>query len=152
MRSYLVCLCILPAVAVPASAANVNLQANLVNSCVLSVSAGGTMTSNAAGTQIGSENAGGSAAVLGLVAIGALPTITFAVPSLSASPAGWIASHTNSLSYSSIRGANQAYTSSASSVTAGGLTDTFTVHGKVDSATGFDAGNYMLTTVVTCAQ
>ncbi len=151
MRFFILPFCLL-SVTLPAAAANVNLQANLVNSCVLSINSNGTMTANTAGTQIGSENPGGSAASLGLVAIGSLPTVTFAAPSLSASPAGWTASHTDLIRYTSNRGANQAYTSSQSSVTAGGLTETFTVHGKVDSAAGFDAGNYTLTTVVTCSQ
>ncbi|MEO8141993.1 MAG: hypothetical protein ABI617_04985 [Sphingomicrobium sp.] len=151
MRLFVLSCCLLFA-AIPAAAANVNLQANLINSCVLSLSSNGTMTANTAGTQIGSENASGSAASLGLVAIGSLPTVTYAAPSLSTSPAGWTASHTDSIRYTSNRGANQAYTSSQSSVTAGGLTETFTVHGKVDSANGFDAGNYTLTTVVTCSQ
>ena len=152
MRTLFISSCLVAFAFAPAQAANVNLQANLVNSCVLSINSNGTMTANTAGTQIGSENPSGSAASLGLVAIGSLPTVTFAAPSLSASPAGWTASHTDSIRYTSNRGANQAYTSSQSSVTSGGLTETFTVHGKVDSAAGFDAGNYTLTTVVTCSQ
>lgn len=152
MRRFFQFCCLLSFAAAPAAAANVNLQASLVNSCVLSINSNGTMTANAAGTQIGSENGGGSAASLGLVAIGTLPTVTFAAPSLSASPAGWTASHTDAIRYTSNRGASQGYTASQSSVTAGGLTETFTVHGKIDSTAGFDAGNYTLTTVVTCSQ
>ncbi len=152
MRTSILSSCLIAFAAAPVTAANVNLQANLVNSCVLSINSDGTMTANTAGTQIGSENPSGSAATFGLVAIGSLPTVSFAAPSLSASPAGWSETHTDSIRYTSNRGANQAYTSSQSSVTAGGLTETFTVHGKVDSANGFDAGNYTLTTVVTCSQ
>lgn len=108
MRFKFIALSLLSAVAIPASAADVNLQADLVNSCVLSIGSNGTMTANTAGTQIGSENAGGGAASLGLVAIGTLPSINFAAPSLSTSPAGWTASHTDSIRYTSNRGANQA--------------------------------------------
>ena len=86
------------------------------------------------------------------VAIGSQPTLTFAAPSLTASPAGWTASHTDSIRYTSTGGADQTYTSSQSTVTSGGMTDTFTVHGKVDSTAGFAAGAYTLTTVVTCSQ
>lgn len=154
MRRLTLSCCLLTAasIAAPAMAANVNLQANLVNSCTLTLSSNGTMTANSGGTQIGSENPSGGAASLGLVAIGSLPTISFAAPSLTTSPSGWSATHTNAIRYTSNRGANQAYTASQSSVTAGGLTETFTVHGKVDSTAGFDAGNYTLTTVVTCSQ
>lgn len=152
MRSLLPVVPLLGLAAVPASAANVSLSAALVNSCTLSVPVNGLMTASATGTQIGSENAGGNAATLTLVAVGAQPTLTFAAPSLTASPAGWSASHTDSIRYTSTGGANQSYTSSQSTASSGGLTDTFTVHGKVDSAAGFAAGAYTLTTVVTCSQ
>lgn len=138
--------------ATPALAANVNLNANLVNSCVLSVGTNGVMTAASSGTQIGSENSGGSAAGLTLVAIGSSPTVTFGAPSLSISPNGWSGSPTEAIRYTSTGGANQAYTSSQTTRTGGPLAETFTVHGKVDNASGFAAGNYTLTTVVTCSQ
>ncbi len=152
MRSIFLTTALCLLVIAPTGAANVNLQANLVNSCVLSLGSNGALTASAAGTQLGSENAGGSAATLTLVGIGTLPTISFAAPSLTTSPSGWSESHTQAIRYTSTRGANQAYTAAQSSVTAGGLTDTFTIHGKVDSSAGFAAGNYTLTTVVTCSQ
>lgn len=141
------------AVAVPAGAqTNVTLSANLVNSCTLALSTGGTMRANTAGTQIGSENAGGTAATMTMVAIGGSPTLAFGAPSLTTSPAGWSATPTVSIKYSSLGGASQGYTSSSSTTGTLPLADTFTVHGKVDSATGFAAGNYVVTTVVTCSQ
>lgn len=151
MRNLLVPACCIGLVSAPVSAANVNLSANLVNSCTLTVGSSGTMTASASGTQIGSENAGGNSASMTMVAIGSLPTVTFAAPTLPTSPAGWNASHTMAIRYTSTGGANQAYTSSQTTSTASGLADTFTVHGKVDSPAGFAAGNYTLTTVVTCS-
>ena len=150
MRNLLASALLIGLVSAPAAAANVSLSANLVNSCVLSIGSNGTMTAATTGTQIGSENSGGSSASLTMVAIGSLPTVTFAAPTLS-SPAGWSATHTNSIRYTSSGGANQAYTSAQSTSTASALTDTFTVHGKVDSAAGFAAGSYTLNTVVTCS-
>ncbi len=139
------------AAALPASAANVSLQANLLSSCTLALGTTGNLAMSTTGLQIGSENAGGVAATMTLIAVGGLPDIHFAAPTLTASPSGWSGSHTDSIRYTSLRGANQSYTSSATTVTAGGLTDTFTVHGKVDASAGFAAGNYTLTTVVTCS-
>lgn len=152
MRHLVPCLCLIALAAAPTSAADVNLSVNLANSCVLSIGGSGTLAASANGTQLGSENAGGSAATLSLVAIGSVPSLSFAAPSLTTSPAGWTASHTDAIRYTSTGGANQSYTSSQSSSTATGLIDTFTVHGKVDSNAGFAGGNYTLTTVVTCSQ
>jgi hypothetical protein len=139
------------AAAQPAEATNVTLNAALTSSCTLTLSTSGTMAVSSSGTVLGSEQSGGSAASMGLIAIGALPTVTFAAPSLTASPGGWSAVHTDEIKYSSTRGASQAYTSSSSSFSETGLTDTFTVHGRVTSTEGFAAGNYTLTTVVTCS-
>jgi len=136
----------------PAAAADVTLSALLINSCVLSIGSSGVMTASSDGQILGSEQSGGSAATLGVVVIGILPTITFATPTLTTSPAGWSASPTIAVRYTSTGGANQAYTSSSSSATLTSLIDTFTVHGRVNSSTGFAAGNYTLRTVATCQQ
>lgn len=133
-----------------AQAANVTLNANLTSSCTLTLSSSGAMTVSPTGTILGSEQSGGSSASMTLIAVGILPTVSFAAPSL-VNPAGWSASHTNEIRYTSTRGASQAYTGSASSFVETGLTDTFTVHGRVTSAEGFAAGNYTLTSVVTCS-
>lgn len=136
----------------PARATDVNLTATLVNSCVLSLGTTGVMTVSSNGTQISSENSGGTAATLGLVAIGSVPTISFSAPSLTSSPAGWGASPTVEVKYTSLGGASQAYTSSGSSAPLAALTDSFTIHGRVTSTTGFAAGSYNLRTVATCSQ
>lgn len=136
----------------PADAADVNLSASLINSCVLSLGSSGTMTVSSSGTVLSSENSGGSQASLTLVAIGTSPTISFAAPSLTASPAGWSASPTVEVKYTSTGGANQAYTASNSSAALSGLTDSFAIHGRVTSSAGFAAGAYNLRTVATCSQ
>ena len=73
MRYIFASACLIGLTSAPLAAANVNLSATLVNSCVLSVGSSGTMTASSAGTQIGSENSGGSAASMTMVAIGSLP-------------------------------------------------------------------------------
>ena len=135
-----------------AGATDVNLNALLISSCTLTLATPGVMTASLAGTVIGSEQSGGTPASMTIVSLGVLPTISFAAPSLTAKPGGWTASHTDEIEFTSTRGANQSYTSSSSSFVETGLTDTFTVHGRVTSAEGFAAGNYTLTTVVTCSQ
>lgn len=135
-----------------AQAANVDLSATLANSCVLTLGSSGVMTASSSGTIIGSEQSGGSAAVLNVVAVGSFPSIGFSAPALTNSPAGWTATTTKEIRYTSSGGANQAYTTNSSSATLSALTDSFTVHGRVTSAAGFAAGNYTLRTVATCSQ
>ncbi|HEY6917098.1 MAG TPA: hypothetical protein VI381_05595 [Allosphingosinicella sp.] len=135
----------------PALAENVTLSGTLLNSCLLSLSVPGVLAPSSDGTVLSSENSGGVAATLALVAIGGAPTVTFAAPS----PAGPIASTsgaTTQIRYTSLQGASQSYTSSASSRVGGALIDTFTVHGRIANSNGFAAGNYSVTTVVTCQQ
>jgi hypothetical protein len=136
----------------PAEAADVTLSASLVNSCVLSLTSQGTLTPSSSGTTIGSEEPGGSAASVSMTAIGLLPTISFGAPGLTSSPPGWSASPTVQIRYTSSGGANQGYTSSATTHSPTGLLESYTVHGRVQSATGFAAGSYTLRTVVTCQQ
>jgi hypothetical protein len=135
----------------PAQAVDVTLGASLFSSCILTLNTAGTMTTSSSGTILGSEQSGGTAAVMGVVAIGLFPTIVFTAPSLTTTPAGWTSSHTDEIRYTSILGQNQAYTASSSSHALTGLIDSFTVHGRVTSTAGFAAGNYTLRTTVTCS-
>ena len=151
LRSCLI-LALMAPFAAPARAANVDLTASLVNSCVLTIGTSGVMTAASSGTQISSENSGGTAATLTVVSIGSAPTISFSAPSLTVSPASWSATPTVEIKYSSLGGANQAYTSGASSTSLAALTDSFTINGRVTSASGFAAGSYTLRTVATCSQ
>lgn len=139
------------AVASPAQAVDITFGASLTSSCTLTLNSAGTMTVSTAGTVLGSEQSGGSAATLGVVAVGVLPTVAFTAPSLTTSPSGWSVSHTDEIRYTSTLGQNQVYTASSSSHSQTGLIDLYTVHGRVTSSAGFAAGAYTLRTTVTCS-
>ena len=90
-------------------------------------------------------------AVLAVVAVGATPTISFATPTLT-QPAGHGGTQTAAIRYQALSGATQAYTSSASSMTAGSLLDTITINSRVTSTNGFASGTYTVRSTVTCQQ
>lgn len=136
--------------AAPLGATDVSLSASVQNQCTLTLDAAGAMASNGDGTVLSSEEAGGGGADLAVVAVGAVPTITFGAPTLSA-PAGDSGS-TAEISYTSIGGASQTYTNQQTSSSQGILLDAYTVHGRVLNASGFAAGSYTVTTIVTCSQ
>ena len=138
-------------VAVPAHSTNVSLSATLTSSCTLTLNNSGTMTASSGGTMLSSENSGGSAASLGVVAIGTLPSVNFAAPSLTASPSGWTGNPTVEIKYSSNNGATAAFSSSSSSFNETSLLDSFLIHGRITNVTGFAAGTYTVTTVATCS-
>lgn len=133
----------------PAHAVDVSLSGLVTSQCVLSLTTPGSLAPSVDGKQLGSAETGGLAATLSVLGTGITPTLTFGAPSLNA-PSG-SAGATPEISYTSLGGANQAYTS-AQSTTSSSLIDTFTVHARVSKDTGFDAGNHTITTVVTCAQ
>jgi hypothetical protein len=136
---------------VPAAAVDVTFTANLINSCILSLNTPGAMAVSTDGKTMSSENVGGASAVMLLVSIGAAPTLNFSAPTL-VSPAGWSGTPTTSIKYTSLGGANQAFTTTSSTATAGVLIDAFTINTKVENATGFANGNYTVREVVTCQQ
>jgi len=84
---YVASLAALSMLAASAHAENVNLSATLTNSCVLTVGSAGVMAASTDGTRLGSEETGGSAATLSVVAVGTLSTVNFSAPSLTTSPA-----------------------------------------------------------------
>ncbi|HTU09687.1 MAG TPA: hypothetical protein VMG08_02215 [Allosphingosinicella sp.] len=127
------------------------MRANLGGSCILSLSTEGTLSLSGDATVLGSEQAGGLPAIMAVVAIGGTPQVSFTAPTLDA-PAGMPAGAQVAIRYTSLGGANQAYTSAASSSTNVRLLDTFTVHGRVTSPSGFQSGNYLVATVATCQQ
>lgn len=135
----------------PASAADLSFTANLTNTCILAVVNQGTLVATTDGKTLSSEASGGVAATMSVVAVGLNPTIKFTAPTLQ-SPAGWTGSPTTAIRYQSTGGANQAYTSAATNAPIGSLIDLFTVNSKVDSATGFISGQYVVRTTVTCQQ
>lgn len=131
----------------------VPFDGTIVPSCILTVSTSGVLAMSTTGTEIGSEQTGGVAAVLGIVATGGAPTIKFTAPTMSDRPVTYVGTPTVSLKYSSTGGANQAYTSAASQYTSTTpLGDTVTLNAKAVDAAGFTAGSYRLQTTATCQQ
>lgn len=125
----------------------------VVQSCILSISTPGVLGANTNGTEIGSEQGGGVAAVLSIVATAGAPTVTLAAPTLSLKPTGYTRPAAVSHSYTSPGGANQAYTNGSSQYTStNALGDTLTLHAKATDSVGFVAGSYRIQTTVTCQQ
>lgn len=135
----------------PANATDLTFTANLVNVCILAVGQQGTLAATTDGKTLSSEASGGSPATLSVVAVGTNPAISFTAPTLQ-SPAGWTGTPTTTFKYQSISGAVRAYASTAATASLSALIDTFTVNSKVDSATGFAGGQYVVRTTVTCQQ
>lgn len=131
----------------------VPFNGTIVPSCILTVSTSGLLAMSTTGTEIGSEQIGGGAAVLGIVATGGTPTVLFTAPIMSIKPTTYVGTPTVSLKYTSTGGANQAHTTAASQYTSTNpLGDTVTLNAKAVDATGFTAGSYRLQTTATCQQ
>ena len=126
----------------------------VIASCVLTVSTPGVLAANASsGTEVGSEQSGGAAAVLAVIATAGRPTISFTAPTMSVKPGAYSGTPSVSLKYTSPGGANQAYTSSASQYTSTNiLADTITLNAKATDSSGFAAGSYRIQTTATCQQ
>lgn len=136
----------------PAVAQSVNFFGNVLNSCILTLSLPGALAMSADGTTLSSDQAGGNAATLTMVATGSSPTLLFTAPGFTSTPAAYSGAPSVSVRYTSVRGTNQPWTSGASSASPGFLLDTFTVHARAIDMTGFRAGAYTLATVATCQQ
>ena len=147
--------CLAAAAATPAQAQTiVQFEGAVVASCVLAVSTPGVLGVNASsGTELGSEQTGGVAAVMSVVATAGTPTISFTAPTMSLKPGAYSGTPTISLKYSSPGGANQAYTSASSQYTStNALGDTVTLNAKATDSSGFAAGTYRVQTTATCQQ
>lgn len=142
---------ILSASSFPVAAQPINIGGIVTNSCVLGITSGGVLAPSSDGRSMSSAQAGGLAGSFTLVAVGATPRVKFTAPTAE-TPAGFNGGAVASVRYTSLRGAQQDWTSAASTATAGALLDTFTVHGKIESDSGFASGRYNVQTVVTCEQ
>ncbi|MFC3711586.1 hypothetical protein ACFOMD_03325 [Sphingoaurantiacus capsulatus] len=145
-----VALCL--AAAPQANAATVNLSGLVLNSCILTLGTAGALRVSSAGTTLSSEEVGGLAATLTIVATGVAPQINVSAPTLAASPVSYGRSPTLGLRYTSLAGGNQAYTDSSSSYTANGLLDVLTFNARALDSAGFTSGTYTIATTVTCQQ
>lgn len=131
----------------------VPFDGRVVAVCVLTVTTSGVLGMNTGGTELGSEQSGGGAAVLDVVATGGAPTILFTAPTMSMKPSAYAGSPTVSVKYTSTGGANQPYTSAASQYTSTNpRRDTVTLDAKAVDSGGFNAGDYRLQTTATCQQ
>jgi hypothetical protein len=147
--------CLAVAAASPAQAQTiVQFEGAVVASCVLAISTPGVLGVNASsGTELGSEQTGGVAAVMSVVATAGAPTISFTAPTISLKPGDYSGTPTISLKYTSPGGANQAYTSAGSQYTStNALGDTVTLNAKATDSSGFSAGTYRVQTTATCQQ
>jgi hypothetical protein len=154
MRQTRILIAALPVLmlAAPATAAEVRLRGSLLSSCVLSLSTEGRLAISAGDpTMFGSEESGGLAATMTVVAIGASPSVSFSAPIVDA-PSGFSSSAQAAIRYTSLGGSSQAYTSAASSSSTVRLLDTFTINSRITSVEGFQSGNYVVRTVATCQQ
>jgi len=139
------------AAATPAGAADITLRGNLISSCILTLSTEGRLAPATDPTIIGSEESGGSAALMAVVAIGATPTVSFSAPTVD-TPSGAPSGAQAQIRYTSLGGSNQSYTATTSSSSQVRLLDTFSINARVTSPSGFAAGNYVVHTTTTCSQ
>ena len=151
MAKFRTVVCFLVASSAPlaAWAAPVTLVGTSLNSCVLTVSIGGIMVADSAATTMRSDTGTGArAATLAVAALGAAPTLTFAVPTLTG-PSGFTP---DSVQFSyTVNGSGASRGFAATSATASSnLIDTVTINGLVTSASGFPTGTYTETINVTC--
>lgn len=139
------------ALAAPGHGAEIRLTGNLLSSCVLSLATPGQLRLSGDATTFGSEETGGLAATMTVVAIGAVPSVSFTAPAIDA-PVDFSAGAQAQIRYTSLGGSNQAYTNIASSSSAVRLLDTFTIHGRIVSTEGFRSGAYTIRSTATCQQ
>lgn len=138
----------------PAAAQSaVTFDGAVVASCVLTLSTPGALATNANGTEIGSEQSLGTAAVLSVTATAGAPTVAFTAPTMASKPSGYSGTPVVMMKYTSTGGASQAYTNSSSNYTSSNaLGDTITLDAKASDSSGFVAGSYRVQTTATCSQ
>src|SRR5262245_56986827 len=91
----------------------VPFNASIASSCVLTLHTQGTMTISSDFQQMGTEQTGGVAAAMAIIAT-APATVSFTAPTMDTKPAAYVTTPTVSLKYTSTAGANQSYTTGAS--------------------------------------
>lgn len=134
-----------------AQAATVSLAGVVLNSCILTLPTTGLMVADSTATTLRSDTGTGArAASLTVAALGASPTLSFAVPQFS-SPSGVTADSVEYSYTAAGSGASRGYAATASTASSN-LIDSFTINGKVTRAAGFPTGTYGMTIEVTCGQ
>lgn len=125
----------------------VRFSGTVLNSCILALSTPGVLTSQN-GTQLTST----VPALLSVTAIGDSPRVSFTAPAMATKPTGYTRSPTVEMAYTSLSGANQAYTTGASSYRGGILIDVYTVNARATDNDGFPSGGYAIESTATCQQ
>lgn len=132
-----------------ADAASVTFTGSVTNTCVINLTLPGTLGLASSGTTLSSEEAGGSNAIMAVIATGSAPVLQFSAPALAGPTTSGT---TKMISYTSLSGTTQAYTADASSITLSRLLDTVTVKARATNADGFASGTYTISSTVTCQQ
>lgn len=128
----------------------------LAGNCTLMLQSVGTLALSAEGARLGSEEAGGTSAVLSISSDGS-STLTVDAPTLSQYPAGFNpAGLTVEVAYRGsdvLSSAVQAYTASQTTVDVPNLISPvdLTINNRIVTTTGLAAGSYKTHTVVTCS-
>lgn len=132
-----------------ANAVNVNFDGTMENICTVASATDGALAASPSGTQLDSELAGGRAASVTIVSTGS-NNVTFGAPSLSAAPNNYSGTPTLAINYSGA-GITQADTAAAETHTIRYPGGAINVNASATDPSGFPAGTYTVTTVVTCA-
>lgn len=128
----------------------VTLSGASVNSCVLTLSLGGVLVADTAATTMRSDTGTGArAATVTVAALGAAPTLTFAANPTVTGPAGFVADSVQYAYSIAGTGASRGFASTGATASSN-LIDIVTIHGLVQSASGFPTGTYTETVVLTC--
>ncbi len=125
---------------------DVTFQTNLLFVCTPTPSAG-SLGPNTDYTQLSTQNGGtgGAAATVAMVALGGPASVTFSAPTITNSAV------TPEISYTSLSGVSQPFTSAQTTSNPTLLTDTFTINARASDPSGFGSGNYTITTTATCS-
>jgi hypothetical protein len=136
------------------------LSAGQAMACTLSLTGAGRLALSSDSTRLGSDEAGGSAAVVTLADLNVLSpnTITVSAPTLPVYPAGFASGSVtlqSAFSASWLLGStNRPFSTTDQSFSVPSVLNllvTVTIDNRVTSSAGFKQGNYATKTVVTCS-
>jgi len=132
----------------------ITFQATLGASCALAVTTPGTLALSSGDTILGSEQTGGTAAVLSIITVGS-STVTVNPPTLTDSPGTYTPTGQQlEYSYTGLSGlggvSSGGFTSVSKQFTATVLS-ALQVQNHIVNAQGFTTGHYATQTVVTCS-
>ena len=124
--------------------------------CTLIVTTPGVLALSANGTQMSSDQLGGTASLMTVASVGT-STLTVGAPTVTQSPGGYNQSgQVVEVSYQGaglLSGANQSYTTGQTTVPVPNIVSAvvLTINNRVTNSAGFPNGTYQTRTVVTCS-